>query len=87
MGERRLFGQNPKEQQLLFVKPSLMAKNGVLSPNGPLWGHFHTTGCLFLASFASRAVPPHVFHFDPLFVLLHTVDEGGGSYSLKCGSN
>ena len=38
--------------------------------NGPLWGHFHTTGCIFLANFASRVDPPNMFHCDPPFVPL-----------------
>ena len=35
--------------------------------NGTLWGHFHTTGCIFLANFASRVDPPNMFHCDPPF--------------------
>ena len=38
-----------------------------LAQNGQIWGHFHTTGCIFLTSFAPRVVPPHVFHCDPPF--------------------
>ena len=34
-------------------------------------GHFHTTRCNFLANFASRVVPPHIFHCDPPFVPLY----------------
>ena len=52
----------------------LWPKNGILAPkmafwpqNGPLWGYFHTTGCVFLTSFACRLVIPHVFHCDPPF--------------------
>ena len=30
-------------------------------------GHFHTIGCIFLTSFASKIVPPHVFHCDTPF--------------------
>ena len=43
------------------------AKKVILAPNGQIWGHFHTTGCIFLTSFAPRVVPPHVFHCDPPF--------------------
>ena len=38
--------------------------------NWPFLGHFHTIGCIFLVSFVSRVVPPHVFHCDPPFVPL-----------------
>ena len=34
-------------------------------------GHFHTTRCNFLANFASRVVPPHIFHCDLPFVPLY----------------
>ena len=38
-----------------------------LAQNGQIWGHFHTTGCIFLTSFAPRLVLPHVFNCDPPF--------------------
>ena len=41
-----------------------------LGSNGQLWGHFHTIECLFLASFASRVVPPHMLYCDPPIVPL-----------------
>ena len=44
-----------------------MAKMAFLAKNWPLLGHFHTTGCVFLTSFAPRVVPPHVFNCDPPF--------------------
>ena len=43
----------------------LMQKKSFLALNGQIWGH--TTGCIFLTSFAPRVVPPHVFHCDPPF--------------------
>ena len=45
----------------------LMQKKSFLALNGQIWGHFRTTGCIFLTSFAPRVVPPHVFHCDPPF--------------------
>ena len=45
----------------------LWPKLAILAPNWPLWSHFHTTGCIFLTSFAPRLVLPHVFHCDPPF--------------------
>ena len=42
------------------------AKNDFFfASNGPPWGHFHTTGCIFLANFASN-----MFYCDPPFVPL-----------------
>merc|ERR1711963_1012531 len=40
------------------------------SPFGHFFGHFHTIWCIFLKSFASRVVPPHVLYCDPPFVPL-----------------
>ena len=45
----------------------LWPKTAILAPNGPLWSHFHTTGCIFLTSFAPRLVLLHVFNCDPPF--------------------
>ena len=45
-------------------------KMAFFAQNWPFLGHFHTIGCMFLTSFASRLVPPHVFHCDPPFVPL-----------------
>merc|ERR1712004_531954 len=42
-------------------------KTAILAANGPLWSHFHTTGCIFLTSFAPRLVLLHVFNCDPPF--------------------
>ena len=42
-------------------------KKSFLAPNGQISGHFRTTGCIFLTSFAPRVVPPHVFNCDPPF--------------------
>ena len=42
-------------------------KKSFLAPNGQIWGHFRTTGCIFLTSFALRVLPPHVSHCDPPF--------------------
>ena len=42
-------------------------KMAILGPNGPFWSHFHTTGCVFLTSFAPRLVLLHVFNCDPPF--------------------
>ena len=57
--------------------PSIWGLLGLLWPkkvfwaqNWPFLGHFHSIGCIFLTSFASRVVPPHVFHCDPPFVPL-----------------
>ena len=44
-----------------------MAKIAFFAQNWPFLGHFHTIGCIFLTSFATRVVPPHVFHCDPPF--------------------
>ena len=47
------------------------AKNDFFfASNGPLWGHFHTTGCIFLANFASRVDTTNMFYCDPPFVPL-----------------
>ena len=37
---------------------------------GHFFGHFHTILCIFLKSFASRVVPPHVLYCDLPFVPL-----------------
>merc|ERR1712240_260068 len=42
-------------------------KMAILAPNGPLWSHFNTTGCVILTSFAPRLVLLHVFNCDPPF--------------------
>ena len=42
----------------------------------PFLGHFHTILCIFLKSFASRVVPPHVLYCDPPFVPLLPVTGG-----------
>ena len=60
---------------------SLIAKKAFLAQNWPFLGHFHTIGCMFLTSFASRVVPPHVFHCDPPFVpLLPAMGVSGATY-------
>ena len=48
----------------------LWPKMAFLAQNWPFLGHFHTIGCIFLANFVSRVVPPHMFHCDPPFVPL-----------------
>ena len=50
--------------------PLMAQKWHFLPPNGPLWGHFHTTGCIFLKNFASRVDTTNMFYFDPPFVPL-----------------
>ena len=45
----------------------LWPKIAFFAQNWPFLSHFHTIGCIFLMSFATRVVPPHVVHCDPPF--------------------
>ena len=63
--------------------PSIWGLLGLLWPkkefwaqNWPFLGHFHSIGCIFLTSFVSRVVPPHVFRCDPPFVPLLAATRG-----------
>ena len=58
-------GNGPK-----FVHLGPKMTSSFVASNGSLWGHIHTTGCIFLANFASRVDPPNMFHCDPPFVPL-----------------
>ena len=64
-------GNGPK---IVYLGPKMTI---FFASNGSLWGHFHTTGCIFLTSFAPRVVPPHVSHFNPPF------EASGASYGPK----
>ena len=56
-------GSTPDAKFVVWKWP----KSGPFEAKKAIWGHFHTTGCIFLTSFAPRVVPPHVFHCDPPF--------------------